>query len=581
MTWIGNQVVLYKECELRVPDGNGGYTFQKFREDELHRPLILTSAVNPHLNTSASNLIGFYNNPQPRKGRLLSELEVEIEYEIFTGLTGKGPAPKFLMLTGGSQTQVMEIYGWIDRAEPIATKGPKTNTLIHWHVDYWFTLQMMEWNANQFPAQWSTKAFAFGRGTFKRGPAGMARPDPSAPRTWKFSQKTNIVRKVNNINDQDGPYTIVLFTSSVAGPNNTSYTRLHVAFWGLQQTQITPTADKIPVQRVYDGLLEEMMNLAPSSIVGVWFSPVPPCDYSSATIQTHTFDNRLYGWYQYDAGSVPPTTYHYTFVNPIATTDTEKYLVVDPLGTVYGTLPWGLEADRMVLSVDVGSAGAWLNVDFKNGAVTDEWGEGRKMQLPLISAPVTSNDRSDYILSGQEEYDRTMARIQQEQNLMSGIAGIGGSAIGGAVAGTVAAPGVGTIAGAVSGLASGTIGAAANYWIQGETDRKSRNALDTLLSNQISNVIISGGGSNWYWTYAGKWYLVKMVRDPLSKGELETEQAERGYVCDTFTTNCTPTIQSSGPMRIEGLEVVGDLSKEARTYIQQMFARGVHLDLIY
>lgn len=574
MSVFYNHVKLYPSLRVKVGTENGVPVYKEYTEESYHRPLIGSGSsnnINSYLGTELHDIVGV----TPRKGKEFSEMEVPLSYPQLMGMTDK-KIPRLMHIYGGTTDNLM---GWIDGFEPVATKGPSQNTRILWHIDWWLTAMMFAYQKKLSPGL-NRDAVSFGVGTFKRGPAGMARPDPSAPRTWKFSQKTNIVRKVNNINDQDGPYTIVLFTSSVAGPNNTSYTRLHVAFWGLQQTQITPTADKIPVQRVYDGLLEEMMNLAPSSIVGVWFSPVPPCDYSSATIRTHTFDNRLYGWYQYDAGSVPPTTYHYTFVNPIATTDTEKYLVVDPLGTVYGTLPWGLEADRMVLSVDVGSAGAWLNVDFKNGAVTDEWGEGRKMQLPLISAPVTSNDRSDYILSGQEEYDRTMARIQQEQNLMSGIAGIGGSAIGGAVAGTVAAPGVGTIAGAVSGLASGTIGAAANYWIQGETDRKSRNALDTLLSNQISNVIISGGGSNWYWTYAGKWYLVKMVRDPLSKGELETEQAEKGYVCDTFTTNCTPTIQSGGPVRIEGLEVKGDIPKVGRLAIAAMFARGVHLDLI-
>lgn len=580
MAFAGSDVYFFKECRLKVPDGNGGSTWKNFREDELHRPLILSSAIDPNVQTG-SNLFLAYSDPQPRKGKLLSELEISVEYEFFTGLVSTVGCPKFLRLNGGpaGSSGNMEIYGWIDRAEPIASKGPKSNTRVYWHVDYWFTLQMMEYRAAHGVGQ--TKSFALGAGRFRRGPEGMARPDPSAPRIWKFSQKTNIVRKVNSINDQDGPYTIVLFTSSVSSGGDENYTRLHVAFWGLNQTQITATADKIPVQRIYDGLLEEIMNLAPSSIVGVWFSPVPPCDYSSATIKTHTFDNRLYGWYEFNAGSVPPTTYHYTFVNPIRTTDTEKYLVVDPLGTVYGTLPWGLEADRMVLSVDVGSAGAWLNVDFKNGAVTDEWGEGRKMQLPLISAPVTSNDRSEYILSGQEEYDRTMARIQQEQNLMSGIAGLGGSAIGGAVAGTVAAPGPGTIVGAVSGLATGAIGIGANYWIQGETDRKTRNAVDSLLSNQISNVIISGGGSNWYWTYSGKWYLVKMARDPLSKGALETEQEEFGYITDVYTTGAQTAIASGGGFRIEGLEVKGDISPEARRYVAAMFDRGVHLDIVY
>ena len=109
MTWTGSQVVLYKECELKVPDGNGGYVWKKFREDELHRPLILTSATSPAISLLSGNLIGYFNNPQPRKGRLLSEIEVNVDYELFTGLSSQGGTPKFLMLTGSAGSGLAEI----------------------------------------------------------------------------------------------------------------------------------------------------------------------------------------------------------------------------------------------------------------------------------------------------------------------------------------------------------------------------------------------------------------------------------------------------------------------------------------
>ena len=41
-----SQVILFEECNLKVPDGNGGYTWKTFREDELHRPLINMSSAN-------------------------------------------------------------------------------------------------------------------------------------------------------------------------------------------------------------------------------------------------------------------------------------------------------------------------------------------------------------------------------------------------------------------------------------------------------------------------------------------------------------------------------------------------------
>lgn len=590
MAWIGNQVVLYKECELRVPDGNGGYTYQKFREDELHRPLILTSAQYPHLNISTSNLIGYYNNPQPRKGRLLSEIEVNIDYELFTGLTSQRTTPKFMCLTGSGDTQLMEIYGWIDRAEPIATKGPKTNTLIHWHVDYWFTLQMMEWNANKYPAQWSSKGFAFGRGTFKRGPAGMARPDPSAPRMWVKASETDLKKDIVNTTSGDSmkaPWAIMVYTETT-DPDDTpgsgdEETIIQMAYWPVGEVTFTlanHTFYSVVPYHIYYGIVEEWFGLDPNAIIGIWFSPIPPYGTGGgATMGSFQRNGHTYGYFKTEMSR---NLTQYITLTSTQTDDVSKYIVTDPTGATMGTLPWGLQFSVIRALVDVGTSGCYLNLLFCDGSTAIPEGEGRIVQVPLPSAPLTSNALSSYVYSGQESFDRDMAKLQQEQALKSGIAGLGSSAISGAVSGAVAGGPAGAAAGAAGGGILGGIGVAANYFIQGETNDKSMALTRELMANQTSNVIISSGGCAWFNTdMPHSWKLVKLVRDPLSKGELETEQAEKGCVCDTYTTNCTPTIRSGGGMRIEGLEVVGDLSKEARTYIQQMFARGVHLDLIY
>lgn len=592
MAWIGNQVVLYKECELRVPDGNGGYIYQKFREDELHRPLILTSAQYPHLNISTSNLIGYYNNPQPRKGRLLSEIEVNIDYELFTGLTSQRTTPKFMCLTGSGDTQLMEIYGWIDRAEPIATKGPKTNTLIHWHVDYWFTLQMMEWNANKYPAQWSSKGFAFGRGTFKRGPAGMARPDPSAPRMWLYDSDT-VLRDYSTTLAKR--YAIILWTETFTDPNDqsVSITGICSGYWALGETYTSNgTTYQAPgIRDIYGGILEEMLGLPASSIIGVWFSPIAYGDGTS-TIKTNDYkrpySSATYHSFMHTYGYLTPsstTPVTVTISNTaVCTSDTVKYLVTDPKGTVYATLPWGIQFTACRMTLDVGTTGAWLVLRFlEDPNANMPLQEGREVQIPLIAAPVTSNAMSDYVSSGQQDYDRQSAILQQEYNRKSGVANAMQSAGSGAIGGALVGKAPGAIAGALIGGGMGILQTQINYQLGTEFDRKSQQLLDQLTSNQIGSVLTRSGGPMWYQSAhgGGYWRLVKMVRDPLSMGELETEQAERGCVCDTYTTNCTTVIQSGGPMRIEGLEVKGDLSKEARTYIQQMFDRGVHLDLIY
>ena len=591
MTWIGSSLYLYKECRLKVPDGNGGYVWQNFREDELHRPLILTSAADPAVQSGPANLVGVYNAPQPRKGRLLSEIEVPYPYEYFTGLTSTGNVAKFLCLNGGPEIGNMEIYGWIDRVEPIATKGPEKNTLIHWHVDYWLTLQKLEWNATH-SASWQSKGLAFGRGTFKRGGAGMARPDPSAPRTWRYD--SDIVLRDYSFTLAKR-YAIILWTQTFTDPNDqsVSVTGICSGFWELGETVTNQgvTYQAPGIRDIYGGILEEMLGLPASSIIGVWFSPIA---YGDGTSTIHyndykrPYSSATYHSFMHTYDYLPPTNTTNVTVTisntAVSTTDTEKYLVTDPKGTVYATLPWGIQFTACKMTLDVGTTGAWLVLRFLADPNVDmPLQEGREVQIPLIAAPITSNAMSDYVSSGQQDYDRQSAILQQEYNRKSGIANAMQSAGSGAIGGALVGKAPGAIAGALIGGGMGILQTQINYQLGTEYDRKSQQLVDQLTSNQIGSVLTRSGGPMWYQAShgGGYWRLVKMVRDPLSKGELEAEQAEKGYVCETYATNCTPAIRSGGPMRIEGLEVVGDIPKEARTYIQQMFERGVHLDLIY
>ena len=74
--------------------------------------------------------------------------------------------------------------------------------------------------------------------------------------------------------------------------------------------------------------------------------------------------------------------------------------------------------------------------------------------------------------------------------------------------------------------------------------------------------------------------IVKLKRDPESLEELETEQSELGYLTDSYKTDCSSIIAAGGGLRIEGLEIKGDIPREGKNYIASLFARGVHIDLI-
>ena len=594
----GAQVVLYKECQLRVDDGNGGYTDEIFHEENLHKPLISNSSGNNPIRglSDGSNVIDFWSTPTPRKGHLLDEIEVPVPYERFIGLGTKSTTPKYLSMTGyqfisAGVEDAYEIYGWIDSIEPVATKGPKTNTKIRWHVDYWLTLMNLEWKAAHNVAV-NSRSITFGRGRFKRGPEGMQRPDPSTPRMWLYDSDT-ILRDYSSLGTANG-YCIVSWNETV-----NSVTVIKTAYWRFNDSEtVSGTTYYSPsMKEIYSGQLEEILNVAASAIIGVWFSPIaygtpsgllPKVETKNYTDVNGNTQHRFIRTFE---ASTPLTT-EPVYVDLtgddffIKTTDTEKYIVMDPKGTIYGTLPWGIEFRYCKMTLDVGTSGAWLILCFRKTAVATDYmepGEGRQIEIPLISAPITSNALSEYAGSGQQEYDRKMAELQQETNLKSGIAGGIQGAASGAIGGALVGKGAGALVGSAVGAGMSILQAQVNYQIGTEHDAKSQALYNTLMANQISNVISRVGGPMWKDgnDKRGYWRLVKLVRDPLSKGELETEQAELGYICDTYTVNCTTVIANGGPMRIEDLEVLGDISNEAKRYIAAMFARGVHLDLIY
>ena len=372
---------------------------------------------------------------------------------------------------------------------------------------------------------------------------------------------------------------VVLFTKSAGG-----LTTLHVATWTIGQ-QIN-NINTMVMADLYDGELEEMMNLQTGAIIGAWVGPVLALNPDNATVQQFTYGGITHAWYEDDyAASGAEWTYGYS--GTFTTTDSEKWVVVDPLGTTYATVPWGIGFIGWKARIDIGTSGAWLHlILMKPGsmAAPQPRGEGREVQIPLPNVPITSNDLSDYVLSGQKDYDRTMAAIQQEQAFKSGVANAGTGAIGGAIAGTMTSPGVGTVIGAAAGLGTSILGSYLGGEIQKETDRKSLEAGERLTANQASNVIIPSGGPLWWKLRSGindwDWCIAKMVRDADSAAELALEQSELGYITDSQIADCSTVVATGGGLRIEGVEVKGNISPEGKAYIAALFARGVHLDLI-
>ena len=168
---------------------------------------------------------------------------------------------------------------------------------------------------------------------------------------------------------------------------------------------------------------------------------------------------------------------------------------------------------------------------------------------------------------------------------MNGIAGVGTSAIGGAIAGSMVLPGPGTVAGAIGGAVSSLVGTTVNYATSGMFDTQTQQAVDKLTSSQTAGLIIAARGRRGIEPF-GKtdegfgWTVVTMEADAESSAELAAEQSELGYVTDAYVADCSTIISSGGGLRIDRLEVKGDINAKGRREISALFARGVHLDII-
>lgn len=431
--------------------------------------------------------------------------------------------------------------------------------------------------------------YSLGPGRFKRGPTSIKRPDPATPRKWVYDSEIDLTPgdiDVGTAYPSKGPYAIVLIsTQEETLPGSGKYqTVIYYIYWGLKTEKIVKAGtsyDVISASSLYTGILEEVLQVQTSEIVGVWVSPVPPLPLTSNYIVTKGTTAYYKAYAGTSAVSAGPGPYEY-FMDIAETTadDSHKIVFMNPNNAILSTTAWGTSFKRLRLTVDVGCEGAWLLIDLINSTngTRATPGEDRIIQLPLMSVPVTSNDKSDYAISGQQEYDRTMAMIQREQNLASGVTGIGTSAITGAIMGSVA-PGIGTAVGAVAGIISGAVGLGANQYISSSADNKSFAAMDKLLSNQASNIIVGGGGISWY-TFGYSWKMITLIRDPVSSAELAAEHTELGYITDTYAADCSTIISQGGGLRIEGLEVRGAISREGREYIAALFARGVHIDIL-
>lgn len=526
-----------------------------YTEGSIHKctpkPTVLTTGGN--LIAVLSPTPGAVIEVIPKNGDALRKLEISTPFAPAAMPTRKElcdptqAQPYFMTMKLNGNT----IYGWIDNITPKVHNTTQYSYIIDWHVDWWLTAGDLA---------------SYGSGRLLRGPEAYARPDPSEPRLWKCKERLPI-----NTSD---PWITVIYINSAK--------RLATRYW---QPGHTITAGGSSVRTLdwneaYSGDMADDLELDPDDIVNAYVCPRRP---GKATDPVFVNADRTCAAYEIGIGDIATLGASSWPIGNVtrATDDETKYVITDPTGAILATLPWGLSFNSVHYTLDIGTTGGYISIRFADDIphTTDKTGEGRVITVPLQTLPVTSDAWSSYNYSGERTYDKEMKRIQQEQTAANGIAGIGTGIIGGAIAGSMVAPGPGTVAGAAAGAISGIIGLGVGYSSTGNFNKREQAAVDRLKSNQASNVILTGNSNVWQNSeiMEGRWYIVALERDPVSAAELTAEHTEIGYITDTILADASTVISGKGPLQIQDLQVSG-LSPEGNRYISAMFAKGVHLD---
>lgn len=357
------------------------------------------------------------------------------------------------------------------------------------------------------------------------------------------------------------------------------------------------------------------------------FDQVPTFSYtydvgaSQADYRTYSNDSTGYG-YIYSGNDRYPEQRMGISIPGVVTTDTAEWVVTDCQGVPVGSLPWGKVFYWPSTRLVVASNSAYLQLRLSEDSLVD----GTCFNVPLPSLDVCSNSWSDYVYSGQRDYDIQQRAISARQSLVNGVTstltgGVSNYAMSSLgyigkgkfaladgstmesfyadIAGNVRSGGYndrwGEAVEAVNanlipargggmnprraGLATigaGTAGSLIDYAASKYFNQQLQSAEDTLQAKQIDSIQTPGEGWDWLW-YGTMISLVRLVPDGYSLSRFAQDIEYNGIQCSEPTPDCTSLIQAGGPLRISQLIVTGDIPVGAKKTISQTLDKGVRI----
>ena len=537
----------------------------------------------------------------PSKDRYFSEFKLREFYEELMTVSYMRITYEFNVPAGPPRTQVF--YGWVDSVS-IGSDGDLPVTTISWHIDEWRT--------------WKSSV-TFGSGHVKRRPFVDIDSTPIQDYQYRFLKlddtgiQTKEICPTYSLYEGSPPvrkatlwWVIFSFNENVT-ENNVTFTRITkgaIPIWidkdlngngslndrGALRFKVGNTeAHGISLSGVLSGGLDEFLGISPNTINGVWLSPIlfdPSVlsgtgDLGNPLIINYSTSIRVksqgypYGFVDITSVGRYPAKIHYTpgtiitYPGELRSTETDRYIITDFDGSKALDLPYGMLFTEWDIYNIIEADTAALVISFRDGFSGRT--EGTVVTLPLPQLPVNSNANSEYVYSGQRDYDREARTVESNSSAWKSGAS-GGST--GALFGAVGA------IGALAGTAAGAVPGLVNYGVEMLYQNDAEQALtDRLKARQSSSLILGSNAVTTAMKTKGP-ELKRLIPDQYSLDQISNIRGQFGISVDELLSSTDTLIRTTSPIgyyNIQNLIVSGDVPVSAKRWIRNKFASGVRL----
>lgn len=495
----------------------------------------------------------------PSKARLFSQLQLKVEWTTLREMS-------YLRAVYELGNESITIYGWIDAVTLLSDSEEAPMTAVDWHVDYWRTYNQQ---------------MIFRGGRIRRSKSTQF-PQSLPMIRWEFSQNVFVLDKRHDVGGPSHSYGYVWVIFSYINDKSELSMGMFMAGNGitiyLEGTDKSNPPAMPNLGLVDNGKWVSYLGLSTTKIKGAWVlnydffqtrgdgtkeSPITVASPGFFTYHEYGSGDSKYGWLGEDTHVFDEII---SEINPIATSDTVKYVMTGVDGESLGELPWGQTVTqlgyRLVFSANSCYTQIRTNI---NGHV-----EGTCFTIPATVLDIAENAWSDYNYSGQREYDVSAKSLQAREKLTGSLISTG---LSGALMGQAFGGPVGAGIGAVGGLASAGVDYAMNEGIFNPAHQQLK---DELVAKQSDGLIMSGNGLDFIRN--GQLITLKeMVGNQSSVARRSSLMSEFGYQVDIYEDNCQYVINAGGPLQISNLTIGGTAPIEAKRYAKQLFERGVKL----